>query len=89
MAEDWNLLGPKRTDSQYQVQVGLVDPEGRTNVPKDRGFMVLEDIAEEMRNHIGENNILHVFGYGPGHDKGYPDYTPRNSSGGKLSSRCS
>jgi len=65
----------------YQVQVGLIDSDGNTEVG-DEGFLVLSDIAKTMREEIGEGNILHVFGWAGGHDKDYPIYQPNEKLGG-------
>lgn len=67
----------------FQVQVGLVDSSGKTRVPKERGYRVLEDIARVMHEEAGKGNILHIFGWQEGHDKDYPSYKPNDSLGGK------
>ncbi len=36
-----------------------------------------------MLRELGENNILHVFGYSFAHDMGYPDYAPSLHLGGR------
>ena len=35
-----------------------------------------------MKHMIGTGNILHVFGYARGHDRGYPIYRPSPRLGG-------
>ncbi len=76
------LLGIVETNSNWQIQVGLIGPDGKTEVPKNKGFDVLVDISDLMLKKLGENNILHIFGYSIGHDMGYPDYTPSIQLGG-------
>ncbi|RKX87958.1 MAG: hypothetical protein DRP58_01620 [Spirochaetes bacterium] len=78
----WKGLGIVETNSNWQIQVGLIGPDGKTEVPKNKGFDVLVDISDLMLKKLGENNILHIFGYSIGHDMGYPDYTPSNQLGG-------
>jgi hypothetical protein len=78
----WSGLSAVKTDSKWQVQVGFIDPDGKTEVPENKGFNVLVEISELMLNKLGENNILHVFGYSSGHDTNYPDYTPSSLLGG-------
>lgn len=78
----WPGLYAVQTDSKWQVQVGLIGPDGKTEVHKNKGFDVLVDISELMQRELGENNILHVFGYSSGHDINYPDYTPSSQLGG-------
>ena len=80
----WVKLPVKKTDSKWQVQVGLIGPDGETEVPENRGFDVLSDISELMLRQLGENNILHIFGYSAGHDTAYPDYTPSRHLGGRA-----
>ena len=80
--EDWQLLPKKSNEIRWQVQVGLIGPDGKTEVHKNNGFDVLSEISELMLNKLGENNILHVFGYSSGHDMDYPDYTPSSQLGG-------
>ena len=79
----WAKVRHRAMAAQYQVQVGLIEPRGNTAVPANEGFMVLADIARVMGRTIGTANILHVFGYAQGHDRGYPDYTPCSRLGGK------
>jgi len=79
----WARLPFKKTNSKWQVQVGLIGPDGKTEVPENRGFDVLSDISELMLRQLGENNILHIFGYSAGHDMAYPDYTPSPKLGGR------
>ncbi len=69
---------------RYMLQVGLVDQQEKTEVDPEEGFMVLERIARVMKEKLGMGNILHVFGYGRGHDVGYPDYSPSKKLGGKT-----
>ncbi len=80
---EWKLLDFVETNSRWQVQIGLIGPDGRTKVPEDRGFSILADISEVMLHELGEQNILHTFGYAMGHDRGYPNYTPSSLLGGK------
>jgi hypothetical protein len=80
----WAKLPVKKTNSRWQVQVGLIGPDGKTEVPEDRGFDVFSDISELMLSELGENNILHIFGYSAGHDTAYPDYTPSQRLGGRA-----
>ncbi|MCD6397116.1 MAG: hypothetical protein J7L71_06215 [Spirochaetaceae bacterium] len=80
---EWPNLAARHNESKWQIQVGLIGPDGKTEVPKNKGFDVLVDISELMLKELGENNILHVFGYSIGHDSGYPDYTPSALLGGK------
>ncbi|MCK5671961.1 MAG: hypothetical protein KAH95_01220, partial [Spirochaetales bacterium] len=78
----WPGLDEVQTDSKWQVQVGLIGPDGKTEVNKNKGFNVLVDISEVMQKELGENNILHIFGYSYGHDMDYPNYTPSSQLGG-------
>lgn len=78
----WPGLSAVQTDSKWQVQVGLIGPDGKTEVHKNKGFDVLIDISELMQRELEGNNILHVFGYSSGHDMNYPDYTPSSQLGG-------
>lgn len=79
----WKSLPPVTNNSGYQVQVGLIGPDGKTEIPKDRGFNILVDISDLMHKILGVNNILHIFGYSAGHDTGYPDYSPSVLLGGR------
>jgi len=66
-------------------QIGLIGPEGNSEVPRGKGFSILADAAEALREKFGDpstGDILHVFGYGEGHDRGYPDYRPSEKLGG-------
>ena len=67
-------------------QLGLIDPEGRSRVPASRGFDILIDAADRIAaletGETDRRNILHVFGYAAGHDRGYPDYRPAAELGG-------
>ena len=83
----WQLLENKSNISKWQVQVGLIDSDGKTEVPRNRGFAVLEEIAAVMKRELGRNNILHIFGYSRGHDIGYPDYSPSEVLGGSEALR--
>lgn len=83
----WPKVQHRAVSAHFQVQVGLIDPQGTTAVPADKGFRVLADIAETMRRMIGTGNILHVFGYAQGHDRGYPNYTPSPLLGGSKGLR--
>jgi Domain of unknown function (DUF6259) len=78
----WSGLSAVKTDSKWQVQVGFIGPDGKSEVPENKGFDILVDISELMLRELGKNNILHVFGYSSGHDMDYPDYTPSNQLGG-------
>jgi len=78
----WTGLDIVETNSSWQIQVGLIGPDGKTGVPDNRGFNVLADISELMLKKLGKDNILHIFGYSMGHDIGYPDYTPSSQFGG-------
>ncbi len=78
----WEGLNTTETNSSWQVQVGLIGPDGKTEVPENKGFNVLTNISEMMLKELGENNILHIFAYSLGHDIGYPDYTPSSQLGG-------
>ena len=80
---EWPNLAARLNESKWQVQVGLIGPDGKTEIPENKGFDVLIDISELMLRELGENNILHIFGYSRGHDSGYPDYTPSTLLGGK------
>lgn len=80
----WKVLHSVQTNSSWQIQVGLIGPDKKTEVPENKGFDVLVDISELMKKELGENNILHVFGYSSGHDMNYPDYTPSSQLGGDL-----
>jgi hypothetical protein len=79
----WVRLPMSTTDSSWQVQVGLIGPDGNTHVPDERGFSVLTDISNLMRKILGPNNVLHIFGYSHGHDTEYPDYAPSAILGGR------
>jgi hypothetical protein len=79
----WKSLPLVTNNSEYQVQVGLIGPNGKFEIPEDRGFDVLVDISELMQKKLGKGNILHVFGYASGHDTGYPDYSPSVPLGGR------
>jgi hypothetical protein len=83
----WPEIRRHTVSARYQVQVGLIDPQGKTTVPVDRGFMVLADVARAMERRIGPGNVLHVFGYAQGHDRGYPDYSPSSLLGGSKGLR--
>ncbi|NOY09883.1 MAG: hypothetical protein GXP33_13700 [Spirochaetes bacterium] len=79
---NWRELPTRAVDVDFQLQVGLINEQEKTAVPPEKGFMILADIASSMRRELGQGNILHVFGYGRGHDNGYPDYTPSSMLGG-------
>jgi hypothetical protein len=79
----WPDVRHRAVPARFQVQVGLIDPQGNAAVPEDAGFMVLADIARVMGRMIGTGNVLHVFGYARGHDRGYPDYRPSARLGGE------
>ena len=81
----WTGLSAVKTNSRWQIQIGLIGPDGKNEVPENKGFDVLIDISELMLSELGENNILHVFGYSMGHDMSYPDYTPSMQLGGRFS----
>jgi len=73
---------------QSIYQIGLIGPDGETEVPEDRGFGILADAAGLLREKFGNpvsGDILHIFGYAEGHDRGYPDYTPSKILGGTAS----
>ena len=76
---------PPKVDppGNFLLQVGLIGPDYDCMVPTDRGFSVLEDIAEVMKTYLGKNSWLHVFGYSHGHDILYPDYKPSSFLGGE------
>lgn len=79
----WPIIQRQSVTARFQVQVGLIDSDRFSSVPTDQGFLVLAEIARHMRKSIGEGNILHVFGYAHGHDRGYPDYSPSRRLGGE------
>ena len=91
----WRILSIPLSDSDrnqdFQVpelslyQIGLIGPDGRCEVPEDRGFAILGDAARALINIFGTpvpGDIIHVFGYADGHDRGYPDYSPSEKLGG-------
>ena len=68
-----------------QYQVGIIDPWGGSHLHHEGGFRGLIALGERIMRHIPEATrpILHLFGYGQGHDRGYPDYTPAPHLGGR------
>ena len=66
-----------------QFQLGLIDPQGKTHVPKRLGFHIIIEIAEQINARFGaEGNNIHIFGYARGHDRMYPDFYPSEFLGG-------
>ncbi|MCK5736259.1 MAG: hypothetical protein KAH21_07250, partial [Spirochaetaceae bacterium] len=91
----WTLLSIQQTDSEQTrdpgeseaslYQIGLIGPEGECEVPIDRGFAILGDAARTLIDKCGApvpGDIIHIFGYAAGHDRGYPDYSPSAELGG-------
>ncbi|MGD2035721.1 MAG: DUF6259 domain-containing protein [Bacteroidales bacterium] len=76
------LLNISRIGCKKIVEVGLIDPHGLTNVPGSKGFSVLSDVASLIKRKLGNHNLIHIYGYAQGHDKGYPDYNPSELLGG-------
>ncbi|MDC7126759.1 MAG: hypothetical protein PQJ46_14405 [Spirochaetales bacterium] len=76
----------KLAEQSFMFQVGFKDSEG-TSIP-DTNFGILPDLAKRFSQIVGKNtssekpSIIHLFGYGAGHDVGYPDYTPADDLGG-------
>ncbi len=73
---------------KFLLKTGLISPNYKCDVPPEKGFLILEDIARLMKKHLGPENWLHVFGYSHGHDILYPDYTPSHYLGGKEKLRA-
>ena len=66
-------------------QIGLIGPDGESAVPEEQGFSVLLDAADIIEKVCGKPNpgdVIHIFGYAEGHDRGYPDYSPSRKLGG-------
>lgn len=66
-------------------QIGLIGPDGDSEIPDDRGFDILIDAGKTLSARFGRprpGDIVHIFAYGEGHDLGYPDYTPSQRLGG-------
>lgn len=66
-------------------QIGLIDPDGVSRVPEGQGFSILEEAAKRIVAVSGPpraGDIIHMFGYAAGHDRGYPDYSPSKALGG-------
>ncbi len=93
----WSLFSVQQIDSEQTrdsrestaslYQLGLIGPEGECEVPADRGFSILGDAARTIIDKFGPpfpGDIIHIFGYAAGHDRGYPDYTPSSELGGKA-----
>ncbi len=91
----WTLLSIQQIDSEQTrdsgessaslYQLGLIGPDGECEVPGDRGFAILGDAARTLIDKFGPpvtGDIIHIFGYAAGHDRGYPDYTPSAELGG-------
>lgn len=68
--------------ANYFIQVGFISPDLYYDKNNKIGFMVLKKISELIKNKLGNNNIIHIFGYSKGHDIDYPDYTPSKLLGG-------
>jgi len=84
-----NALPEGSASELRQFQLGFIGPDGRSSVPAEKGFHTAVDVADEiLRRGLGEpGDILHFFGYGEGHDRGYPDYTPSRMLGGSEGMR--
>ncbi|MBF9016930.1 MULTISPECIES: DUF6259 domain-containing protein [unclassified Oceanispirochaeta] len=68
-----------------QFQLGLISPEGECAIPAEEGFRALIPLGREIINSFPITktaHILHLFGYGAGHDRAYPDYSPSEMLGG-------
>jgi hypothetical protein len=92
---DWRLtsrclpeskISPDERPTELSMyQIGLIGPEGECEIPDNRGFKVLGDAGRALISQFGTplpGDIVHVFGYAEGHDRGYPDYTPSVKLGG-------
>ncbi|MDA3956372.1 DUF6259 domain-containing protein, partial [Oceanispirochaeta sp.] len=86
LPERWlssSLKGLKFLPKQFQV--GLIGPDGRCGLPEKEGFRSLETLGKSILKDFPEETIppvLHIFGYGAGHDRAYPDYSPSERLGG-------
>lgn len=91
----WRMLSIPLSDSDQNrdcfvpelslYQIGLIGPDGECEVPIDRGFRILDDAARALIVANGvpvPGDVIHIFGYAEGHDRGYPDYTPSEKLGG-------
>jgi len=73
---------------RYQFQLGLINPWGATAVPSEEGFDIISQLASRLLKSFGpfdKKPLMHLFGYGAGHDRFYPDYTPSARLGGPSS----
>jgi len=73
-----------------QFQVGLIGPEGECYIKDRGGFKTLATLGETIQSLFPrgeEPPILHIFGFGEGHDRGYPDYSPSAELGGPQALR--
>ncbi len=83
LARENNFNAPIQRVSMYQI--GLIGPDGKTAIPAESGFNILVDAARILKKHFGRpapGDVIHIFGYAEGHDRGYPDYTPSKRLGG-------
>ena len=84
---EYKLILPQKLNKSInisrQFQLGLIGPDGSTEVPDERGFLIISDIAQLLSRTYGSNgdNIIHIFGYGVGHDRKYPCYQPSDRLG--------
>jgi Domain of unknown function (DUF6259) len=68
-----------------QFQLGLIGSEGECAIPVEEGFKALIPLGREILESFPITkaaHILHIFGYGAGHDRAYPDYSPSKMLGG-------
>lgn len=72
-----------------QYQVGIIGPHGENHLLQNGGFAGLVSLGENLmkQKNIGNRPVLHIFGYGAGHDRGYPDYSPSPLLGGAAALR--
>ncbi|MBI9101763.1 MAG: hypothetical protein JEY99_05070 [Spirochaetales bacterium] len=90
---DRKLQGQYRRQSTFfhdyplQFQLGLIGPDGESEIGKDEGFHVIGRVARLIAEKFGpfkQTPVLHLFGYGAGHDRMYPDYSPAERFGGEA-----
>ena len=91
--EKWEMIKPAGAADfpgnlpQLQFQLGLIGPDGKTSAAGDKtaGFNIIPGLADRFINSFKPevSPVFHLFGYGSGHDTGYPDYNPSPVLGGK------
>ena len=65
----------KPTNENSMYQIGLIGLDGKSAIPGNRGFDVLAEAGAKLVEKFGTpvpGDIIHIFGYAGGHDRGRP-----------------